>query len=95
MSSTVSHSKRTGCWKMTLASPLRIASAAGRPQTSTCPALGGLRPARRNSTVVFPHPEGPMMETNSPALTSSVKSETAWRAVSSRPPPAGPGRATS
>ena len=71
---------------MTLASPLRIASAAGRPQTSTWPALGGRSPAKRNSTVVLPHPEGPMIETNSPAATSSVKSVTACSAVSSRSP---------
>ena len=41
-----------------------------------------MRPATSRSSVDFPHPDGPITETNSPSLISS---EMSWRASSSRP----------
>jgi hypothetical protein len=43
---------------------------------TTPPAVGSSKPATILSTVVFPHPEGPRKETNSPAPTSRLKSST-------------------
>src|SRR3990172_8051418 len=81
---------------MTPQSPSRTAARGGTPQTSMAPALGVRRPARRNSTVVFPHPDGPITETNSPGRTERVKFVTASRTRSGAGRPKRPaGRATS
>src|SRR5689334_11664489 len=49
-------------------------------RTSPPSASGCSKPARRRSVVVFPQPEGPRMEKNSPRRTSSETSSTAFTA---------------
>src|SRR5262249_19691627 len=41
----------------------------GTPSITTVPASGRMNPAIRFSSVVFPHPEGPTIATNSPSRT--------------------------
>ena len=41
-----------------------------RPACSICPLVWGSRPAIARRSVVFPHPEGPRKQTNSPSWTS-------------------------
>ena len=49
------------------------------PLRSISPEVGRSKPAIIRRVVVFPHPEGPKKVTNSPRLTSRVKSETALK----------------
>jgi hypothetical protein len=49
----------------------------GLPSSTTSPAVGSSRPEMIFSRVVFPDPEGPTMQTNSPAATEKVRSRTA------------------
>ena len=49
----------------------------GRPPTRMSPSVWGMNPAITLRSVVLPHPDGPTMDTNSPAGTSSDKSRTA------------------
>src|SRR5215831_18608305 len=46
----------------------------GSPRCSTVPESGAVRPPSVRSSVVFPAPEGPTIETNSPGNTVSVTS---------------------
>ena len=47
------------------------------PFRRICPSVGRSKPAIIRRVVVFPQPEGPRKVTNSPFLTSRLKSETA------------------
>ena len=49
----------------------------------TAPAVGTTSPAATRSSVVFPHPEGPTKQMNSPRRASTVTSSTAVMNVSS------------
>src|SRR5262249_57451277 len=46
----------------------------GSPRCRTVPESGAVRPPSVRSSVVFPAPEGPTIETNSPGNTVSVTS---------------------
>jgi hypothetical protein len=61
---TDSHGKSEYCWNTTPRSEPGLCTAF--PSTSTFPALGATKPATRLSSVDFPHPEGPISDTNSP-----------------------------
>ena len=63
---TVSQGNRAASWNMS----------AVRPSTARVPAVGESRPARRWRRVLFPHPEAPTRQTNSPRPT--------WRLMRSR-----------
>jgi len=43
----------------------------GRPPTETAPAVGGMRPDSSIINVLLPQPDGPTIETNSPAARFS------------------------
>ena len=47
------------------------------PSISMVPAVGVSRPASIRSVVVFPHPDGPSKEMNSPCSIARLKSSTA------------------
>ena len=49
----------------------------GVPSSRTSPAVGSSSPATHLSSVVLPQPDGPTMQTNSPAATSNDRSPTA------------------
>ena len=49
------------------------------PACSIVPLSWKSRPAMARSRVVFPHPDGPRKQTNSPALMSSEMSLNAWK----------------
>jgi len=51
--------------------------ATGTPSTATVPRVGLRKPATALSSVDFPQPDGPMMETNSPGFTVIAASITA------------------
>lgn len=42
------------------------------------PVVGGRKPAIMFSSVLLPQPEGPTIDTNSPAAISRLTSPTAW-----------------
>jgi hypothetical protein len=56
--------------------------ATGSPSTATSPRVGLRKPATALSSVDFPQPDGPMMETNSPGSTWIEASRTASTAPS-------------
>ena len=49
----------------------------GAPDSAMRPSLGRSSPATRFSTVLFPHPDGPTMATNSPWPMAKDRSSTA------------------
>jgi hypothetical protein len=71
---TVRHGSRPACWK---AMPYSWSSRACRavlPKTLTVPAVGASRSAMSRRSVLLPHPDGPMSETNSPGATVTLTS---------------------
>jgi len=64
---TVIHGSVLTPWKMIAVSRRPGA----RRGMATVPAVGSIRPARMCSSVVFPHPEGPINAQNSPARTEN------------------------
>ena len=66
---TVRQGNRTGSWKTIPKS--FWGSVSGRPRTRTRPSVGARRPATISSSVLFPQPDGPRIEMNSPARTSN------------------------
>ena len=56
-----------------------------RPRSDTSPRVGRSRPATHFRSVVFPHPDGPTTQTNSPSSTSNVTLPTACVARSPVP----------
>src|SRR5215211_6538923 len=49
--------------------PLGLGPLTGSPSRATAPRLGRSKPARICRRVDLPHPEGPMIATNSPSAT--------------------------
>ncbi len=63
---TLRHAYSAGAWKTYPYARLRRACSALTPLTVTRPAVGVARSAMTRISVVLPHPEGPMKDTNSP-----------------------------
>ena len=59
--------------------------ATSAPSTRTLPLVGGVRPAIRCSTVLFPEPLGPIIAQNEPCGQTKERSLTARTAVSPLP----------
>src|SRR5262245_47451058 len=66
-SRTVSQGNTEPCCEMRI--PRESGLARGTPSITTVPAAGRVNAAIRFSSVVFPHPEGPTIATNSPSRT--------------------------
>jgi hypothetical protein len=67
-SRTVFHGNSEYCWNtMPRSAPGRSTATLS---TVTVPAVGLMKPATALRRVDFPQPDGPMIETNSPGLTS-------------------------
>ena len=66
-SRTVFHGNNEYCWKTMPRSALGRST--GSSSTVTLPRVGFRNPATALSSVDFPQPDGPMMETNSPGFT--------------------------
>ncbi len=79
--STVSHGKSPPCWKTypLLGDGPVILS----PSKSSSPDCGTSSPAMSLSSVVFPQPDAPIMETNSPFSTERLTSLNASTSFSS------------
>jgi hypothetical protein len=58
----------------------------GFPSTRTAPVEGSIKPARMLKSVDLPQPEGPTIETNSPALASMSIPSSAWTSWLPAPP---------
>mgnify|MGYP006915208416 CR=1 FL=1 len=81
LSSTFSHGSRVGRWNtMPISSR---GSVTGTPKIDTVPAVGRMSPATRRRIVDLPHPDGPMIDTNS--WRCSARS-TSLSAVTGAPP---------
>src|SRR5438105_1392055 len=77
---TVRHGKRLGCWNTIARSG--PGAAISRPSSTSEPDSIGMRPSTALRNVVFPQPDGPTIDTNSP---SSIRRSTPWTAT--RPSP--------
>src|SRR5665213_510313 len=73
--SVVRHGSSTGDWN-TIPAPA-IGPDTARPATVMRPAVGAIRPAIIRSTVDFPQPLGPTIETNSLPSTEKLARSTA------------------
>src|SRR3990172_9215221 len=74
--STVSQGKTPFSWNTKMRR--RSGPRTGSPSTSTAPALWRRKPPITLSSVDFPQPEGPTMQTNSPRRTSRSTSRRTW-----------------
>ncbi len=70
--------KRPYCWNTVLTSRLYGGTFdTSLPARRIDPDVGSSNPAIMRSVVVFPHPDGPSMEKNSPSMMSKCASSTA------------------
>ena len=77
---TVRQSRRTGFWNTM---PTSVwGPVTGRPARRISPDDGGRSPAIMRSSVLLPQPDGPRIDRNSPAGTSSETCSTAWTSPS-------------
>src|ERR1700704_1875600 len=60
--------------------PLALGSARGTPSIRIEPESGCKNPATMFISVVFPHPDGPTIATNSPSATVRLTCSTTWSA---------------
>ena len=63
--------------------PAERASPGDMPFTDTVPAVAGSRSEITRNSVVLPHPEGPISETNSPSMISRLTEDSAVTGASS------------